>query len=236
MSRLGVLAGLRSEQDTLVAASRDGSLVVALSGARPELARAGAARLVAAGCSHLLSFGLAGGLADYLVAGDLLLPVEVVTGDGRRLPVEPGWHRAARDLLSDLAPTTGALAASDVAVDSVAAKQALAQRAGAVAVDMESRQVAEAATAAGLPWLVIRAVADESSQILPPAALVGVTAAGTTDLLAVLKSLVSTPGQLGALIRLGRAAAAAHRTLRRCDLLGGSLGFGLFGLGGADPR
>lgn len=233
--RVGVLAGLRSEQQTLVTASRDGSLVVALSGARPELARTGAAQLVASGCTHLLSYGVAGGLADYLVAGDLLLPKEVVAPGGARLAVDAAWHRAALDLLGELGPTTGALAASDVAVDSVAAKRALALEAGAVAVDMESHQLAQAAIAAGLPWLVIRTVADEGDQILPPAALDAVTPAGTTDLWAVLGSLMRNPGQLPALIRLGRAAAAAHRTLQRCDLLGGSLGFGLLGLGRADP-
>ena len=233
--RLGILAGLRSEQETLVTASRDSSLVVALSGARPELAKAGADHLVAAGCTHLISYGLAGGLADYLAAGDLLLPSEIVTPDGSRLSVDPAWHRAALDLLGELRPATGALVASDVAIASVAAKHALAQRAGAVAADMESHEIADAAARAGLPWLVIRAVADEADQVLPPAALVGVTPAGATDLLAVLGSLARNPGQLGALIRLGRAAGAAHRTLKRCDLLGGSLGFGLLQLGSANP-
>lgn len=233
--RLGVLAGLRSEQQTLVVASHDGTLVVALSGARPNLARTGAARLVAAGCTHLLSYGVAGGLADYLVAGDLLLPDAVVTEDGSRLAVDGAWHRAARDLLGELRPATGAIAAVDAAVADIAGKRRLAERAGAVAVDMESGHLAEAAIKAGLPWLVIRAVADEADQILPPAALVGVTPAGTTDLWAVLRSLARNPRQLAALIRLGRAAGAAHRTLKRCDLLGGGFGFGLLGLGRADP-
>ena len=233
--RLGILAGLRSEQETLVTATRDRSVLIALSGARPELAKAGADRLVAAGCTHLISYGLAGGLADYLAAGDLLLPSEIVTPTGSRAGVDRAWHRAARDLLGELRPATGALAAADVAVASVASKRALAQQAAAVAVDMESHWIAAAAARAGLPWLVIRAVADEADQILPPAALVGVTPAGATDLPAVLGSLARNPGQLGALIRLGRAAGAAHRTLKRCDLLGGSLGFGLLHLGSADP-
>jgi adenosylhomocysteine nucleosidase len=233
--RLGILAGLRSEQETLVTATRDRSVLIALSGARPELAKAGADRLVAAGCTHLISYGLAGGLADYLAAGDLLLPSEIVTPTGSRAGVDQAWHRAARDLLGELRPATGALAAADVAVASVADKRTLAQQAAAVAVDMESHWIAAAAARAGLPWLVIRAVADEADQILPPAALVGVTPAGATDLPAVLGSLARNPGQLGALIRLGRAAGAAHRTLKRCDLLGGSFGFGLLHLGSADP-
>ena len=233
--RLGILAGLRSEQETLVTATRDRSVLIALSGARPELAKAGADRLVAAGCTHLISYGLAGGLADYLAAGDLLLPSEIVTPTGSRAGVDRAWHRAARDLLGELRPATGALAAADVAVASVASKRALAQQAAAVAVDMESHWIAAAAARAGLPWLELRAVADEADQILPPAALVGVTPAGATDLPAVLGSLARNPVQLGALIRLGRAAGAAHRTLKRCDLLGGSLGFGLLHLGSADP-
>jgi adenosylhomocysteine nucleosidase len=233
--RLGVLAGLISEQATLKLASRGLALVVALSGARPELAKAGADRLVAAGCTHLLSYGVAGGLADGLAAGDLLLPGEIVTPTGARLAVDQAWHKAALDLLGELKPDTGALAASDEAIASVAAKRSLAQRTGAVAVDMESHHIAQAAARAGLPFLVVRALADEAGQILPPAALVGVTPDGATNILAVLGSLARNPGQLGALMRLGRAAGAAHRTLERCDLLGGSFGFGLLHAGRADP-
>jgi adenosylhomocysteine nucleosidase len=226
--RLGVLVGLRSEARTLVNASRGGSLIVEISGARPDLAQAGAARLVAAGCTHLLSFGLAGGLVPYLAPGDLVLPGQVVTLSGVTLSVDPAWHRRALDLFGDLAPATGAITASETAVDSVAAKHRLAATAMAIAVDMESHHLAAAAMAAGLPWLAIRAVADTAEDVLPAAALVGVTPAGDTALGAVLRSVLRHPGQIPALMRLGRAAGAAHRTLKRCDLLGGSLGFGLF--------
>jgi len=50
------------------------------------------------------------------------------------------------------------------------AKAALHARSGAVAVDLEARSVAGAASRAGLPFLVIRAIADPAEHDLPPAA------------------------------------------------------------------
>ena len=225
---LGILAGLKSETRTLTNANKAGALIE-ISGARPTLAEAGAKRLIAAGCTHLISYGIAGALAPGLKAGQLLLP-EAVTGiSGDRFPVDKIWHRAAAGLLETLNPMTGLIAWSDEAVSSVEGKAMLRSRTAALAVDMESHWIAAAARAAGIPFLVIRAIADEADQILPPAALVGVTPSGDTNLIAVLASVVRYPAQIPALIRLGRAASAAHQTLQRCDLLGGSLGFGAVG-------
>lgn len=204
--------------------------LVEVSGARPALAETGVKRLIAAGCTHLVSYGIAGALAPGLKAGQLLLP-EAVTGiSGDRFPVDGAWHRAASGLLETLNPMTGAIAWSDEAVSSVEGKATLRSRTAALGVDMESHWIAAADRAAGIPFLVIRAIADEADQTLPPAALVGVTPSGDTDLMAVLASVARNPAQIPALIRLGRAASAAHRTLQRCALLGGSLGFGAVGL------
>jgi len=229
--KLGILVGLRSEARTLARAYDTGVAAIEISGARPELAQAGAKRLINLGCTHLLSYGLAGALAPNLRPGQLILPEAIITPSGIRADVMPSWHQAALGLLGELMPITNALAASDTAIALVADKAALAQRSGAVAVDMESHHLAVAAKDAGLPFLVIRVIADTATQVLPPAALVGVTPSGDTDLKAVLVSVLSHPTQIPALIGLGRAAAAAHRTLTRCDLLGGSLGFGAGNLG-----
>jgi adenosylhomocysteine nucleosidase len=219
-SRLGILAGLKSEAATL--ASLQPAPLILLSGARPDLAREAAGRLAASGCTHLLSYGLAGGLDPALTPGTLLLP-EIVLGP-ELLPVDPAWHARALERFKDLTPITAPLAGVEEAIASPKAKQDLRARTGAASVDMESQHLGRAAQAAALPFLVLRVVADTAAHGLPPAALVGVRPDGGTDIGAVLRALLRRPGQLPALLRLGSAAGAANRTLLRCAHLGVAIG------------
>jgi adenosylhomocysteine nucleosidase len=216
---LGILAGLQSEARCLSGLGH----TVTLSGARLDGARRAAKGLVEGGATHLLSFGLAGGLDPALAPGTLLLPAHLLTADGRNLTVDAAWHAQACTLLAPLRPVAKAMFGTDEAIATVAAKTALFARTGAAAVDMESHALAQAA--AGLPLLIVRVVADGADASLPPAALVGIKPDGSTDLRAVLSSILRRPGQIPALIRLGRAAATAQATLRQAARLGGPTGF-----------
>ena len=211
---LGILAGLRSEARCLSPhLPPDLKVTLALSGARRDGALGGAAKLIAAGATHLLSFGLAGGLDPELPAGTLLLPRAILTETGGSFAVEAGWHARLLAMQPDAetAPRLGV----DRAIATAADKSAR-RRTGAAAIDMESHILAAAAANAGRPFLVIRAICDPADAALPPAALVGVTAAGGTDMPAILGSLLRRPGQLPALLALGRSAALAERTLAAC--------------------
>jgi adenosylhomocysteine nucleosidase len=221
-AHLGILAGLQSEARCLSAGGGH-AWTVALSGTRLDGARRAARQLVEAGATHLLSFGLAGGLDPSLAPGTLLLPERLLTPDGRAIPVEAAWHARATALLADLRPVTAAMAGTDEAVATAAAKAALFARTRATAVDMESHVLA--ATAPALPLLIVRVVADAAGDALPPAALVGVRPDGSTDLGAVLGSVLRRPGQIPALMRLGRAAATAEARLREVARLGAPTGF-----------
>lgn len=216
---LGILAGLQSEARCLSGAGH----TIALSGARLDGAHRAADSLIAGGATHLLSFGLAGGLDPALAPGTLLLPTHLLTPDGRSIQVDGAWHARIRTLLAALGPVTTAMVGTDEAVATVAAKAALFARTGAGAVDMESHVLAR--TAGGLPLLIVRVVADGADATLPPAALVGIRPDGATDLAAVLYSVLRHPSQVPALIRLGRAAAKAQATLRAAARLGGPTGF-----------
>jgi adenosylhomocysteine nucleosidase len=88
-------------------------------------------------------------------------------------------------------------------------------------VDMESHVVAAVAAAAGLPFLVIRAIADPAGRALPAAALAGLSPDGGTRPWTVLLALARSPGQLIALIRLAGDSAAGIAALGR---VGGRLG------------
>jgi hopanoid-associated phosphorylase len=227
---LGILVGLASEARILAPHLPPPSglaVTIGVSGARFAGAERETKRLIASGVTALLSFGLAGALAADLTPGVLLLPDTVVTADGSRYPTDSAWRTRLMATLSELTPLVRPVLGVDLAVASAAEKARLAQRTGAAAVDMESHVLARAAHAAGLPFLVIRAVADTARMTLPPAALVGITTDGRTDLLAVLRSLLRHPAQLPPLLRLGRDAAAGMTTLLGCARRGGFHGFGL---------
>ncbi len=130
--------------------------------------------------SSVVSFGLCGALDPALRAGDL------VVGGG-----DAPWA----DHLAAALPgaVRGEVAGSDVIVASVAAKAALRARTGAIAVDMESHIVAEAAARAGLPFAVVRAVSDPADRALPRAAQAGFNPDGSVNVLAVLAALARRP-------------------------------------------
>jgi hopanoid-associated phosphorylase len=208
---LGVLVGLQSEARCLPAIP---SLSVALSGARRDGAEAAAAQLIAGGATRLLSFGLAGGLDPALLPGALLLPDRLSSADGGEYRIDGDWHALLAAAMQDLRPAVGRHLGVDTPVAGTAEKAALFTGQGALAVDMESHILARAA--AGRPFAVLRVVCDGAHEILPPAALVGVRPDGSTDLPRILASLLRRPGQLPALIRLGRVAALATKVLIAC--------------------
>jgi hypothetical protein len=97
---------------------------------------------------------------------------------------------------------------------------------GAVAVDMESVVSVNAAVTHGLPFAAVRVIADPCHRALPPAALGTILPDGTTDLSAVIRSVIARPRQISALIRLGLDAHVARSTLQRARRMVGA-GFGL---------
>jgi adenosylhomocysteine nucleosidase len=227
---LGILAGLRSEaRCVLPHLPPDEELLasIALSGARRDGAAAACARLIAAGATHLLSFGLAGGLDPALPAGTLLLPDRLRLPDGSDCAVAAAWHDRLTEIFHDRQPVIGRQLGTDLAIASCAEKSALFTATAALAVDMESHILAAAAAEAGLPFAMIRVLCDAADETLPPAALKGVKPDGSTDILGVLGSLLRRPGQIAALRRLARAAAAAERVLALCGRRIALVGMGL---------
>jgi adenosylhomocysteine nucleosidase len=165
----------------------------------------------------LVSFGICGGLDPALACGSVVLARAVATAEGTRIPVERHWHEALGAALHEAGISTiiGDLIGLNAVVDGAARKLAMFLDTGAVAVDMESHLVARAAQAAGLPFVVLRVVADRAERDLPPAVLVGVDAEGRSALRPVLCSLARRPGQLPALIRVALDTRRALAVLRR---------------------
>jgi adenosylhomocysteine nucleosidase len=202
VGKIGFVVGLTAEAALL----RGTAFAVGVGGGTPAGAEAAALRLAAQGAVALISFGLAGGLNFSLAPGAVLVPRAVVEGPARFScdPAFTAWLSGAN--------CDAVLAAQDIAV-TVAQKAALFAQTGAAAVDLESGAVARVAAQAGLPFAVLRAVADPASKNLPPAALVALNHAGRIGFFRVLASVLRHPRQIPALLALARDASAARKAL-----------------------
>ena len=162
----------------------------------------------------LVSFGIAGGLAPELKAGTVVVSGEVVS-ERHRWAIEP----SARRQVSQFARSIGAVEGLILGASSILATQIEKQRAWAatraLAVDLESEIVARTATALGIPFIVLRSIADTARRDLPPASLVPLTANGNPDVLKVFSAVLRRPFQVGGMIGLARETAIALSALIR---------------------
>jgi len=214
--RIGVITGLKAEASCLRGKGYD----IFCCGAQPARAREGVKSLISNGVSGLVSFGLAGGLDPALAPGTLVLATTIITPQGNHLETDSAWRQTIRQS-AEVSMIESAIAGSETALMTADGKQTLHKSTGAVAVDMESHIVAIAAQDAGLPFLVIRAVADPATRTIPDIAMGGVDAEGNTRVFGVLATLLRRPGELPKLLRLAmdsKKAFAALRRVARMDL------------------
>ena len=168
----------------------------------------------------LVSFGVAGALAPGLRPGDVILSGDVIGDDGRWRPTDD-FHTRILDLAWQIGAFEGPVLGSRTILSTEVAKRGAWRKTGALAVDMESAVVARAADAAGIPFLVLRAIADPAMRELPPAALIPLAENGTPALARVLAEVLRRPRQIPTLLALARemqqalaALAAPARALR----------------------
>jgi len=207
-------------------ATGPGVHAIAGGGNAPALAAA-LERELARGAGAVMSFGIAGGLAEELVRGTWLVARAVVT-PAKRWPCDAAWARSIVERLPGA--WTADLAGVDAPVTDPAAKRELHRVTGAAAVDTESHIAAAIAAAHGLPFAAFRVVADSVRRSLPPAASVALKPDGNISRGAVLGSLARTPAQLPSLLRTAIDARTAFRALLRGRrLLGPGLAYPDFG-------
>jgi hopanoid-associated phosphorylase len=174
------------------------------------------------GACGIISFGIAGGLAPKLVAGDWVVGSAVRSRDARH-PADARWARRLMEALPGavLAETAGADGAIATCVD----KRRLHEQTDTVAVDMESHIAARVAARHNIPFAICRTIIDAANRDLPPAALLELQEDGTADVLAILRSLARRPRQIPALARIAVEAWIAREALRHGRaLLGPGLG------------
>jgi adenosylhomocysteine nucleosidase len=194
-------------------------VVVASTGEGDKLARAATAELLRVfPASRLIVAGSAGALSLGLRAGALVIADEV-----RRPGAEP--MRAAGSLVEWAARASGARPAHVITTAAIAAsvtaKAALDERhgdGGAAVVDLESAAFVEAADEAGVPWLVLRAVADTADESLPAWLDRCRDANGAIRRARVVWALLGDPRPLPRLLDLRRRVAAGGVAVARAVL------------------
>ncbi len=160
----------------------------------------------------LVSFGIAGGLAPELDAGRVVISGEVVS-EKRHWAIEPRLRRQ----LSQFARSIGAVEGPIFGAGSILATQTEKARAWAttraLAVDLESEIVARTATALGIPFIVLRAIADTARRDLPPASLIPLRGDGKPRVFRVFAAVLRRPSQLAGMIGLAQETRIALSAL-----------------------
>jgi len=214
------LAGWPDKYDVLDASSQIPSRhtdkpLLFISGIGSEAARDGAVCLVGQGATALLSWGCAGALSSKLEPGDLLLPEIILAEEGQLFHTHEIWRKRLTEQLTDtLKWHKDMLVESSRMVSGHEDKQSLASTSGAIAVDMESAAIGRVASQAGIPFMVIRAVADTVDEKLPSCISEAMSDRGQIQMRRLFPSLILQPVLWPKLIRLGRHFHAATRILK----------------------
>lgn len=144
---------------------------MAVSGAGSHNAMRAAERLLACGVGSLQNWGVAGAVDARLVPGDVLIPDRIRYRDDDVhgfVPDPDASACLARQLAGGLHVVRGSLWSAPQPVASVAAKRLLAERTGALAVDMEAATIAAVAARASLPFVAVKAICDPCTREIPP--------------------------------------------------------------------
>ena len=167
------------------------------AGLRTALIGLGVTRPVPEG--PLVSFGFAGGLVPELERGVLLTASKVVSDTGETL-----WEG---DPLTVDGAEAAVICSTDRVIDSPEERLRLAERTGAVAVEMESGKLAATGRLAG----TVRAVSDSPDRPLGGLAT-SVRADGSTDWGVIARSLIREPVSTAhAIVGAQRAMSSLRR-------------------------
>ncbi len=199
---LGFVVGLAAEARI---AARCGC-PVQVGGGTPAGAEVAAARLIEAGATALVSFGLAGGLDPLLRPGVVIVP-SVVLWQDQAFSADPVLAKRFGGFTGHT--TFGGY---DVVPDA-AGKHDLHVATLAHAIDLESGAIARIAVAYRLPFIVVRAICDPAERTVPPAALIALRSDGGIGFGNVLRSVLARPAQVPDLLRLAHDAMTARRAL-----------------------
>jgi adenosylhomocysteine nucleosidase len=129
------------------------------------------------------------------------------------MPTDREW---SQQLLSTIpGAVAGKLLGVTAPVANPREKRDLYVKTGAIAVDMESHIVAAVGLAHGIPVAAIRVITDPAQRALPVSAVAAMRPNGTTDIAAMVRSVLKRPREIPALFQTALDARAARASLVR---------------------
>ncbi|MGN6626939.1 MAG: phosphorylase family protein [Tepidisphaeraceae bacterium] len=167
---------------------------------------------LAADCAGIVLAGLGGGLDPQWKRGD------VVIDDRSTLDLPAADNDDDNDDDADALPPRVRCVTADRVIATPADKADLRRATGGAVVDMESDRVRAWAADRGVPFLGLRAISDTADEVLEPAVLRFVDAAGFTRPGRVAAEVLRRPALLATLLRLrhsGRVVDHLAVTLHR---------------------
>lgn len=223
MTRLGIVVALAAEARTLglwrfrrsAIVTLSQQVMVCVSGIGAARARAAGDRLLLHGANALLSWGTAAALDSELAPGQLMLPRSVLRGGLEPGPVSRDWRRQLHGKLRTRFPISDKplLEVDDVIIGS-AQKRRLFAETGAVAADMESAELSVVARDAGVPFVVLRTIADSAATTVPNWIMRGIDGFGRVRITSVLLPLIMRPEDWPDVAALAKDFRAALNTLK----------------------
>lgn len=222
---LGIICGLAIEAKL---ASKIPGAIVHVSAASPARAQEQTLALIKSGVSHILSFGLAAGLAPELRTGTVLVGTEVQSGSFT-YPCDKIWQQ---EMLQKIPlARAGTIYGSNTLVSTPTEKAALYHKTHCLALDMESQAIASILQKLSAPQAIsqcstgqkhlpafgiLRVIADSADTALPPAARLPLKNSGSIDLPKILYHIAKNPLQIPALVALGHKTKIALSALGQC--------------------
>lgn len=169
----------------------------------------------------LVSIGFCGALDSAIATGSIILPNAIVTADNERFETDQVWLSAVADRLAGLPFIThNTIYGATEVIETQSGKRETHSLCGACAVDLESAGIAHAATRFGVPFVAIRIVLDEVSDILPEVTRDAVHSDGNLNIAGLLRGLASRPQDIGGLVRLAGKSSKAQKQLKAvCETL-----------------
>lgn len=216
------LTGLQQEAQILREANFPGPILCG-SDDRDNLASR-----VPEGCTAIMVFGCAGGLAAQARIGDVFVARNIMGNDGDMnwLPdaASVAWREDVRGALIGAVPIAAATIYSSQTEQAATpeARRVLYGRTFALAAETESYAVVSATTPLGLPWLVIRAISDTwDSTVTNDPKLINRD--GSTNVIEAIEDAVS--GHAAEMATEAKGYNAALAALRKVAAVLGPLGW-----------
>ena len=191
----------------------DSRPVIKCSGPGPDRASVACNDLDNGKIMGIVSFGIAGGLDPKLTSGSVLLPKAVVTADGAFFQTDGTWRSSVANNWPIVREQSRHLGVNKP-IKSTDEKMQLFQATGAHALDMESHVIAAYAQKRGIPFLVLRSIADSAKDTVPEIALAGMNKNGRATPLSLLRKLIQYPSSLPQVAKLAYTSNTAIRALK----------------------